>query len=108
MAAYVKGVLMALRLVLILEAVATEGTFVLLFSLVSTSGRSACNPSSHSLLSNPASTEMSLRSMRSHLPEFFEGVEPLGLLGTALAHEEALHFSASRLLYFSDSTWVCA
>lgn len=36
--------------------------------------------------------------------EFLNRLEPLGLLGATLAHEEALHFSSARLLHLSDLT----
>lgn len=45
--------------------------------------------------------------MRSNLLEFLSRLEPLGLLGAALAHEKALDLGSARLLYFGDLTCAC-
>jgi hypothetical protein len=94
----------ALCLVLVLETIAAERTLVLLFSLVSTSCWLALKYIRRFLSSHAASSEVGLLSVKSDLLEFLNRLEPLGLLGAALAHEEALHFSSARLLHLSDLT----
>ena len=43
-----------------------------------------------------------MRSLGSDLLEFLERLKSLRLLGAALAHKEALHFSPTGLLHFGD------
>jgi hypothetical protein len=84
MAAKVKRILVALGLVLILEAVSTIRTFVLLLLLVRTKYKIRI------YTSFPGGGK---------LRELFLGVEFLGLLGAALADETSLHLRTTTLCW---------
>jgi hypothetical protein len=105
MAAHVERVLVAFCLVLVLETVAAERALVLLFSLVSASHQSASDSFIVNIVSRSLIESGSVEiKMRSNLLEFLKRLEPLGLLGAALAHEKALDLGSAWLLHFSDLT----